>query len=416
MGRVVICGAGPAGAVLAYNLAERGVEVALLERHVDFSREFRGEELAPMGRAVLAQMGLDEELDRLPQREITSTDVYRKGRLRFRVPWVKGDVGTEASRFVPQPPLLELLTSLAAERFPGFELHRGVTVREPLHDVDGRVVGVRAECDGRATEFRGDVVIGCDGRGSVLRRKSGLDGAHDDYRESFDVVWVRTPPLDDGTGPGLSRLYLAPGRILLVLPTPSGELQLGNIIEKGSFGEIRRLGTEGWLRHLDDFVTPDIVAALRSRADDLKLSLLDVQCFNLDRWHAPGLLLIGDAAHPMSPAGGQGLAQAFRDAVAATNELAPLLAEGSPAPAQVDAAIARVQAIRRPDIVGIQRFQRWVPRVLFQRTWYSTVIFGGLGPFLGRVAPGVLQRALDGATRPLRTGSPDLRLEPVPTP
>lgn len=411
----MICGAGPAGAVLAYNLAERGVEVTLLERHDDFSREFRGEELAPMGRAVLSQMGLDEDLDRLPQREITSTDVYRKGRLRFRVPWAAPGSDASASRFVPQPPLLELLTSLATDRFPGFELHRGVTVREPLRDHTGRVVGVRAERDGEVIEFHGDLVVACDGRGSVLRRKSGLGGSDEEDQESFDVVWVRTPPLDDGTGPGLSRLYLAPGRILVVLPTPSGELQLGNIIEKGSFGEIRRLGTAAWLRHLDEFVTPDIVDALRSRSDELKLSLLDVRCFNLDRWHEPGLLLIGDAAHPMSPAGGQGLAQALRDAVAVSNETAAVLA-GRVSATEVDAALARVEHIRRPDIARVQRFQKWVPRALFQRTWYSTAIFAVIGPVLGRVAPGVLQRALDGATRPLRTGTADLRLEPVPTP
>ncbi len=117
----------------------------------------------------------------------------------------------------------------------------------------------------------------------------------------------------------------------------------------------------------------------------------------------------------MSPAGGQGLAQALRDAVAVSNETAAVLA-GRVSATEVDAALARVEHIRRPDIARVQRFQKWVPRALFQRTWYSTAIFAVIGPVLGRVAPGVLQRALDGATRPLRTGTADLRLEPVPTP
>lgn len=410
MGSAVIAGAGPAGAVLAYLLAERGVAVTLLERHHDFGREFRGEDMPPPGVDVFNQMGLGDELAALPNREITATDVYRNGRKRFAISW-GGDGGTYgSSRFIPQPPLLEMVTE-RAKTFPTFQLVRGAVVREPLIEHD-RVVGVAADVDGEHREFRGELVIGCDGRTSVLRRKSGLDTNRDEFGEVFDVVWTRTPFTDPSAFEGKARLYLARGRIMLVLPTPDGHLQLGTIIEKGTFGDLRKLGTDGWINHLADFVSDDLVSRLRSRAAELKLALLDVVCFNLRTWSTPGLLLLGDAAHPMSPAGGQGLTQALRDAVAASNRLAPLLSCQSVDLGALDQAAADVQRDREVEVRAIQAHQRRVPPVLFQRTWYSNVVFAGVAPLVARIRPGLLTKAVDAASAPFLRGLSDLRLDP----
>lgn len=410
MGSAVIAGAGPAGAVLAYLLAERGVEVTLLERHHDFGREFRGEDMPPPGVDVFAQMGLGDELASLPNREITATDVYRNGRKRFAIRW-GGDTGTYgSSRFIPQPPLLEMVTQRAA-RFATFDLIRGAVVRGPIVEA-GRVIGVEAEVEGEHRRLSADLVIGCDGRTSVLRRKSGLDEHREESEEAFDVVWTRTPFTDPSAFDGKARLYLARGRIMLVLPTPDGHLQLGTIIEKGTFGDLRKLGTDGWIEHLAQFVSDDLVGQLRSHAPELKLALLDVVCFNLRAWTAPGLLLLGDAAHPMSPAGGQGLTQALRDAVAASNRLAPVLSATDVDPDSVDLGARTVQRDREVEVRAIQAHQARVPPVLFQRTWYSNVVFAGIAPLVARIRPALLTKAVDAASAPFLRGLGDLRLDP----
>lgn len=412
MGTAIIAGAGPAGAVLAYLLAERGVEVTLLERHHDFGREFRGEDMPPPGVDVFIQMGLGDELAALPNREITATDVYRNGRKRFAISW-GGETGTYgSSRFIPQPPLLEMVTRRAAE-LPTYRLIRGAIVRGPITE-QGRVVGVEAEVDGEARSFTADLVIGCDGRTSVLRRKSGLDDDRDQLGEVFDVVWTRTPFTDPSAFEGKARLYLARGRIMLVLPTPDGHLQLGTIIEKGTFGDLRKLGTGGWIDHLAEFVSADLLDQLRTHAPELKLALLDVVCFNLRTWTAPGLLLLGDAAHPMSPAGGQGLTQALRDAVAASNRLAPVLSRCDVDVQTLDRAARSVQQDRELEVRAIQAHQRRVPPVLFQRTWYSNMVFAGIAPLVGRIRPALLTRAVDAASAPFLRGLSDLRLDPAP--
>ena len=71
-------------------------------------------------------------------------------------------------------------------------------------------------------------------------------------------------------------------------------------------------------------------------------TLLDVICGRLTEWTVPGLLLIGDAAHPMSPVGGQGVNIALRDALVAANHLVPVLASGGGGTA-IDAAARRVR-------------------------------------------------------------------------
>src|SRR5207237_643887 len=96
---VVIAGAGPAGASLAYLLARRGLGVTLLERQTDFAREFRGEGLMPSGAEALGAMGLGPALDALPQTQIEALDVFRRARRLLRVR--PEDLGAPGPRLGP---------------------------------------------------------------------------------------------------------------------------------------------------------------------------------------------------------------------------------------------------------------------------------------------------------------------------
>jgi 2-polyprenyl-6-methoxyphenol hydroxylase-like FAD-dependent oxidoreductase len=398
MADVVIVGAGPAGAALAYLLARRGTAVTLLERHTDFAREFRGEGLMPSGVDAFVQMGLGSALDALPQTRPRVLEFYRGARRLFRIALDPEQIGSFGPRLVSQPAMLEMLVAEAA-RFPNFRFERGVTARDLLWAGE-RVVGVRvARRDGEGDE-RGDLVIGTDGRASLLRSRAGLDERR--TPQSFDIVWCKVP-LPDFLGDGTTgRAYLGRGHAALVFPAPDGRLQIAWIIAKGSFGELRRHGIEGWLTEMAAHVSADLAAHLLAQRDAITHPfLLDVICDRLERWTVPGLLLLGDAAHPMSPVGAQGINIALRDALVAANHLVPALALNADA-AELDDAATRVQVERLPEVEAIQEQQQGPPRFLFVDGWTADLTVAALtvlvrtglmrliaGPFIRRFTSGV---------------------------
>src|SRR5262245_49301190 len=116
---IIVVGAGPAGALLAYLLARRGIPVTLLERTRDFAREFRGEVLMPGRLEALDQTGLWSEVDAVPHVELRAVEVYVNGVRRARQLLPVETFGRHRPRWMSQPGLLELLVAQAG-RFPGF--------------------------------------------------------------------------------------------------------------------------------------------------------------------------------------------------------------------------------------------------------------------------------------------------------
>ena len=372
---VAIAGAGPAGAALAYLLARRGVRVTLLERQTDFAREFRGEGLMPSGVDALGQMGLGPELEKLPQARIAGLDVYLNGRHELHIDATTLPPNTPLPRFVSQPALLEMLVSRAQE-FHGFELWRGGSVRELLH-AGGRVRGLRAEVDGKSRELEADYLIGCDGRSSVVRKRAGLERPRD--TQAFDVVWCKLPLPEFMRA--RARGCVGRGHFAIVFEAPDGLLQLGWAIEKGTYGDIRRAGIEHWVEELGRHLPADLAEWVRAHSRDISHPfLLDVVCDHLDVWSAPGVLLLGDAAHPMSPVGAQGINIALRDALVAANHLGPPLVAGAGA-AALDGAAQRVVAERLPEVKEIQAMQTGAPTFILQRSLFARIVMRVIAPF-----------------------------------
>ena len=397
MSHVIVVGAGPAGAALSHLLARRGIRVTLLERHTDFAREFRGEGLMPSGVAAFAEMGLAAELDALPQARIAEVAFFRGAEPWFRL--TPEQLGAGGPRIVSQPAMLEMLVA-EGSRFAGFRLQRGVTVRDLLRDGE-RVVGVRAESPSGPLELRADLVIGTDGRASVVRARTGVRAER--MPQAFDIVWAKLP-LPSFLPRGGARGYLGARHFALAFPSYDGRLQLGWIIAKGSFGDLRRRGIDGWLAEMERHVSPDLAAHLAATRDAITHPfLLDVVCDRVERWSAPGVLLLGDAAHTMSPVGAQGINLALRDAIVAANHLAPVLEAGGE-PEAIDAAGARVEAERLPEVIEIQRLQQGPPRLLFGRGPLGMLLLQTLVPLLvrsgiaARVAGTVFRRFANGVT------------------
>jgi 2-polyprenyl-6-methoxyphenol hydroxylase-like FAD-dependent oxidoreductase len=365
MPHAIVVGAGPAGALLAYLLARRGVAVTLLERQTDFSREFRGEVLMPSGIAAFHEAGLRRQFDALPNLTMGTVEIFRGERRVAAIPIDRLD---PAPRVVPQPAMLEMIVAEAA-KLPGFKLERGVTVRDLIYEKD-RVVGAHADALDDPRDFRGDYVIACDGRASAIRKRAAL--TEDRIMQGFDVVWGHVAGhFLDGR---IARGYIGSGHLLIMYPSPEGHMQLGWVIDKGTFGDIKRIGADGWINRLAPYVSPDLRNFLVANKTGLAHPfLLDVVCDRLREWTAPGLLLIGDAAHPMSPVGGQGINVALRDAVVAANHLGRALMMRSDA-ATLDFAARNIQAERWPEIVKIQDVQQFGPRIVLSNSLFSRVL------------------------------------------
>jgi 2-polyprenyl-6-methoxyphenol hydroxylase-like FAD-dependent oxidoreductase len=383
-GRVVIVGAGPAGMALAYLLARRGVGVTVLETHLDFARVFRGEGLQRSGIDAFRQMGLGAPFDRLPHSELQFIEIYSGGRLVVRT--AAAGFGRRQTRVVPQPAVLQLLADEAG-RHPCFRLETGVTVRDLLRE-DGRVAGVRAGAADGPREYRADLVVGADGRHAATRKHGGL-GELSGPHEAYDILWLKVPYPDSYPDRATMLMARAADRAGLAFATADGQLQVGLVIPKGGFAVLRARGAEAWTEELSGAFPAYLAGHLRAHRELVAgAMLLNVVCGRLAEWTAPGLLLIGDAAHPMSPVGGQGVNIALRDALVAANHLVPVLTAGGDA-AAIDAAARRVQEERMPEVAAVQRMQRHQARILFAPDGWGSRLLNRLLPWLVRT--GLLQ-------------------------
>ncbi len=364
---VIVVGAGPAGATLAYLLGSRGIDVTLLERQHDFEREFRGEVLVPGGVEALTQMGLSKIFEEVPQSPPVGIELYANGKPVFQLDIDPSFVGPNRPTAFSQPAFLEAVIG-AASSYSSFRVRLATSVRGLLRDGD-RVGGVRASNAEGELELHADLVVGADGRASAVRRRGGFK-AHD-QGIPVDVVWFKVPLPDFLGGGAPVRVYIGRAHLLIAYQAPDGLLQVAWVITKGTYGELRQRGVQEWVEEIANHVTPDLGEHLRQHRERLTHPfLLSAASDRVERWCQPGVLLIGDAAHTMSPVGGQGINIALRDTVVAANHLIPVLLRDPTLP-RIDAAIEAIEAEREPELAVIQRLQAVPPKVLMGRTWWG---------------------------------------------
>ena len=343
--RCCVAGGGPAGMMLGLLLARAGVEVVVLEKHADFLRDFRGDTIHPSTLEVMHELGLLESFLTLPHTEVRELTgiiggeripIADFGHLPVRCPFIA---------FMPQWDFLDFLAG-HARRYPGFALRMRTGV-VGLLQADGRVIGVRATAPEGPLQIRADLVVGADGRDSAVRAAAGL--GVETLGAPMDVLWFRLPKVSgDAAAQTLGRIEA--GRIFIMLDR--GEYwQCGFVIAKGTLDEIRARGLPAFRDEVARLAMRPVDPSTIRDWDDVKL--LTVRVDRLTRWHRPGLLCIGDAAHAMSPVGGVGINLAIQDAVATANVLAVPLREGRVS----DADLARVQRRRAWPTRVTQRLQ-----------------------------------------------------------
>ena len=376
MPRVLVVGGGPAGASLAFLLARRGIETTLIERQRDFAREFRGEVLMPSGLEAIDQMGLAAEFEGVETREMQNFELYMNAKRCVSVELEPDAVDGRLPAAVSQPGMLEMLVAEAGKH-TCFELVRGASVMGVIW-TGGRVSGVRIRSDGGERRVNADIVIGADGRASAVRKQTGMHVRH--AEPPMDIVWGKLPCPPNFRG---VRGYLGRGHLVIAYRSWDDQLQLGWVILKGTFGEIRGRGVEHWITEVAKLVTPDLAAHLRTHAyAGAKPFLLDSASDCVESWSKPGALVIGDAAHTMSPVGGQGLNVALRDAIVTANHLVPLLHAASLDTKALDKALVAIERERMAEIAPIQRLQAIPPRLVLNRAWWGEPLRNLLGHFV----------------------------------
>jgi len=355
-----VVGGGPCGAMLSLLLARRGVSVTLLEMHKDFDREFRGDTIHPAILEILDQIGLAAPLHKMRHSKATGPTLqfpdgpfrpFDLSRLKTRFPYIL---------MVPQSRFLEFIIK-EARKYPSFRLVMRANVRK-LVEEDGVVRGVQYLGPDGWHEMRAQLTVGADGRFSQLRQLARIQPVK--TSPPMDVLWFRLPRLPEdmevpsGVFGGIGR-----GRILIVLDR-ADYWQTGLVFPKGHYQELRAQGVEALRRTIVE-IEPRLAKQTESLTDWQQVSLLSVEASRCTRWYKPGLLLLGDAAHVMSPVAGVGINYAIQDAVVATNVLAGALKAGR---------------VVESDLAEVQRQRQWPTRVvqglqsLFQQNLVANVL------------------------------------------
>lgn len=350
-----VVGGGPGGAVLSLLLARAGLNVTLLEAHPDFDREFRGDTLHPSVMEIMNQLGLAKRLLALRHTEIRSATVQTAAGPFQPLDFSHLDTKYPYITMMPQKDYLEFITG-EAKRYPNFRLVMEARVRE-LVEEDGVIRGVRYEAEDGWHEVRAVLTVGADGRGSRVRRLGGFEPIK--TSPPMDILWFKMPrEADDPEGAIGS---VGRGHIAILLDR-FDYWQAGYVIPKGTYPELRREGIAALRRGFAQLV-PEFADRLERLEDWRQVSLLSVESSRCPRWYRPGLLLIGDAAHVMSPVGGVGINFAIQDAVVAANVLAQPLKESQVRLEDLDTRyLAAVQRRRELPTRVIQAIQTQIQR------------------------------------------------------
>jgi 2-polyprenyl-6-methoxyphenol hydroxylase-like FAD-dependent oxidoreductase len=304
-----------------YLMARLGVKTLVLEKHADFLRDFRGDTVHPSTLQAMADLGLLDAFLQLPHSKLHSVGAEVDGEVLRVINFDRLPVECRFIAFMPQWDFLDFLKR-EGRKLPQFDVRMQAEAVDLVRDSSHRIVGLRAQTPGGALEVRADLVIGADGRHSVLRDRAGLKV--EDLGAPMDVFWFRLSRDSKDQDQLLARV----NRGHFIITIDRGDYwQCAYLIPKGGADAVYARGIEAF-RHNIAEAAPFLAArtAELETFDDVKL--LSVAVDRLTRWSLPGLLFIGDAAHTMSPIGGVGINLAVQDAIAAANLLGDRLAAG----------------------------------------------------------------------------------------
>jgi 2-polyprenyl-6-methoxyphenol hydroxylase-like FAD-dependent oxidoreductase len=353
--KVCVVGGGPAGMMLGFLLARAGVEVAVLEKHKDFLRDFRGDTVHPSTIELMSELGLLEQFLAIPHNKVERVGACIEDEDFPIADFTALPVKCPYIAFLPQWDFLDFL-SAHAKKFPKFHLHLQHEVTGLIEE-NGRITGVQAKSPEGPVEFRADLVVGADGRSSIVRQCAGLE--IQDIGAPMDVLWMRISRKESDPAETLGRIKA--GHFMFMINRNS-YWQCAFLIPKGALDHVKAQGLEKYRQDLAR-VAPFLSDRLNEIDDWDNVKLLTVKVDRLKTWHRSGLLCIGDSAHAMSPIGGVGINLAIQDAVATSNILTEPLLKGTLG----EDDLAKVQQRRTMPTVRTQAFQVFAQKRIVQR-------------------------------------------------
>lgn len=317
-----IVGGGPAGLMLGYLLARKGINVTVLEKHQDFLRDFRGDTIHPSTLDIIWQLGFLDEFLKLPHQRAEKLYGEINGKETTLADFSHLPTQCKFIAFMPQWDFLNFIAGKAAV-LPNFRLIHNAQVLS-LQEDNGKVTGVMAEVDGEQQAFHADLVVGCDGRNSIVREQAGMEIRR--FGAPRDVLWLKINKRPDD--PEWSMGHRGPKKNFIMIDR-GDYWQCGYSIAKDSLDALKAQGIPPFIDLLAE-VSPFGRARLQEDIaswDDVRLLVIRID--RLKEWAKPGLLCIGDAAHAMSPIGGVGVNLAIQDAVATANIITQPLKSGT---------------------------------------------------------------------------------------
>ena len=350
-----IAGGGPAGMMLGLLLAKAGIDVVVIEKWGDFLRDFRGDTIHPSTMEVLDELGLLDEFLALKPNRTNKMTVFMGGKQMTLADFTHLPVKCPYIAFIPQSDFLEFISS-EAKKYSNFKLLMN-TEATGLIEESGVVKGIKAKNEGNIS-ISAELTIGADGRHSTIRNVSGFKVK--DFGAPVDVLWFRVSRNEkEDLG---SAFYADDGNLSIILNRGS-YWQCGFIVRKNGVEELKQKGIDSFRKRLS-WLIPPLQPYINEIQNWEQIKLLSVAINHLDKWHKPGLICIGDAAHAMSPMGGVGINLAIQDAVATANIIIPALKQNKP----LSDCLAAIQKRRSKPAIVTQRMQVFLHKFIMTST------------------------------------------------
>ena len=347
---VCIAGGGPAGVVLALILARNGIPVTLVEAQADFDRDFRGDTLHAYSMEILAQLNLADAVLGLSNARIERAQFGTARGLITLADFTRLETAYPYVALVPQSRFLERLVE-EAKQYQNFRILMNATFTELLK-LDEQAVGIKCVHANEPRSIPAHLVIGADGRNSAIRQQANMELCR--TSSPMDVLWFKLPLPENRKLAGGFQARFGAGTMLIIIDR-GDHWQAGFIILKGSYRDFRKAGLGAFRDQLTE-MAPELQETFSHLKEWSQYAILSVVTGRVEQWYQPGLLLIGDAAHVMSPVGGVGINYAIQDAVSAANVLTPHLVQGTVS----ENDLAEVQKRRETAVAFIQQLQRFI--------------------------------------------------------
>ncbi|MGQ8871641.1 FAD-dependent monooxygenase [Paenibacillus sp. TSA_86.1] len=307
---VCIVGAGPGGALLSYLLNRKGISTLLIERQPHLHKSFRGELLNADGEAILNKHGLYSHIQEQGVLPLEEIQYWEEGNILHTINPDADKGEHHVGVHVPQDHLLQAITSQTEALSPLHQVRFSTIMTGLLRDKSGHVAGINVRQNGVPASIQASVVIGADGRYSAVRKHAGL--VPEIRKHGYDLLWARIPA-PPGWEPAV-RMASMDGQQLALFSQYGGYVQIGWNIPEGGYTQLRKQPFAPFVGKLVSAfpcLADSVAAHIKDWSDFV---LLSVESSYSSRWADDNVVLIGDAAHTMTPTGAFGLNAALEDA------------------------------------------------------------------------------------------------------